>query len=92
MSCRRRSGYRRLLHRPTAYWGILKWPSLGEFGWPPGDLRIPRFDVNPAMKIESNGTYPQLHGTFIHIRSLSPHILHSRETLTNLGNVHEEIP
>ena len=36
MSCRRRSGYRRLLPRPTAYWGILKWPSLGEFGWPPG--------------------------------------------------------
>ena len=20
----------------TRYWGILKWPSLGEFGWPPG--------------------------------------------------------
>lgn len=20
----------------TACWGILKWPSLGEFGWPPG--------------------------------------------------------
>ena len=36
MSCRRRSGYRRLVHRLTAYWGILKWPSLGEFGWPPG--------------------------------------------------------
>ncbi len=36
MSCRRRSGYSRLVHRLTAYWGILKWPSLGEFGWPPG--------------------------------------------------------
>jgi hypothetical protein len=25
----------------VSYWGILKWPSLGEFGWPPGldDLR-----------------------------------------------------
>ena len=20
----------------VSYWGILKWPSLGEFGWPPG--------------------------------------------------------
>ena len=29
----------RLLHWLTAYWGILKWPSLGEFGWPPGALR-----------------------------------------------------
>jgi nucleoside-diphosphate-sugar epimerase len=36
MSCRRHCGYRRLQHRPTRYWGILKWPSLGEFGWPPG--------------------------------------------------------
>jgi hypothetical protein len=25
-----------LLHRLSLYWGILKWPSLGEFGWPPG--------------------------------------------------------
>src|SRR5258706_12563045 len=37
MSCRRHCGYRRLRHRLTGYWGILKWPSLGEFGWPPGD-------------------------------------------------------
>jgi len=36
MSCRLRRGYRRLVQRLTAYWGILKWPSLGEFGWPPG--------------------------------------------------------
>jgi hypothetical protein len=36
MSCRRHCGYGRLRHRPTRYWGILKWPSLGEFGWPPG--------------------------------------------------------
>ena len=36
MSCRRRGGYRRSVHRLTACWGILKWPSLGEFGWPPG--------------------------------------------------------
>lgn len=39
MSCRRRrEARRRLRRRYVLSWGILKWPSLGEFGWPPGGL------------------------------------------------------
>ena len=33
------------LHWLSLYWGILKWPSLGEFGWPPG----PSFDKSAKL-------------------------------------------
>ena len=36
MSCRRRNSPRRLHRRYVLRWGNLKWPRLGEFGWPPG--------------------------------------------------------
>ena len=32
----------------VSYWGILKWPSLGEFGWPPGAKRAQRIVELPA--------------------------------------------
>src|SRR5450759_3344385 len=46
----------------TRYWGILKWPSLGEFGWPPGpveqwfDKRIAKFGLvsEPFVKQHSD--------------------------------------
>ncbi|MGH6628911.1 MAG: hypothetical protein ACREB3_04185 [Burkholderiales bacterium] len=55
MSCRRRE-YRRRLHCCYALnWGILKWPQLGDFGWPPGDVRKALADAGVRERLHNLG-------------------------------------
>jgi hypothetical protein len=38
MSCRQRPEYRASHHREFVNWRNLKWPRVGDFGWPSGNV------------------------------------------------------
>jgi hypothetical protein len=41
MSCHQRPEYRASHHRELVKWRNLKWPQVGDFGWPSGDFSHP---------------------------------------------------
>ena len=53
MSCRWKRRQRRL--DQVLSWGILKWPSVGDFGWPPG--RSTLHPWRPSIGIPSKGLH-----------------------------------